>query len=48
MAEAVGLAVGIAALFSTCIEVFDVIVSARECSEEYEQLCALVSLVYLD
>jgi hypothetical protein len=44
MAEAVGLTLGVlgvAALFSTCVEAFDVVVSAKECSKEYEELSAL-------
>lgn len=48
MAEIAGLvlgAAGITALFGTCIEFFDIVVTAREFSEDYEQLCALVSVV---
>jgi hypothetical protein len=47
MAEAAGLAlgvIGVTALFSTCVEAFDIVVSARECSKEYEELSALVIL----
>lgn len=47
MAEAAGLAlgaIGITALFSTCIEAFDIVVTARECSREYEELSSLVGL----
>jgi hypothetical protein len=47
MAEAAGLALGVlgvAALFLTCIEAFDIVLSAKECSEEYKQLSALVIL----
>ncbi|EXJ66436.1 uncharacterized protein A1O5_10588 [Cladophialophora psammophila CBS 110553] len=42
-----GLAFGaasLAALFTTCIEFFDVVVAGKHFSEEYEQLCALFSL----
>ena len=37
-------AVSVAALFTTCIECFDVVVAGKKFSEDYEQLCALVSL----
>lgn len=46
MAEIAGLALGaagITALFGTCIKCFDIVVDAREFSEDYEQLCTLVS-----
>lgn len=42
MAEAVGLALGVAALYSACVDIFDVVVSARDFSREYEELSALV------
>lgn len=45
MVEAAGLALsvlGVAALFSTHVEALDLIVSARECSREYEELSSLV------
>lgn len=48
--EVAGLAigvVGVAALFSTCIESFDIVVTGKNFSEDYEQLCALVSVVLL-
>jgi hypothetical protein len=51
MAEAAGLALGVlgvAALFSTCIEAFDIVVSAKECSKEYEELSSLVTLPHCD
>lgn len=32
-------AVGVAALFSICIKCFDIVVSARDFSDEYELLC---------
>lgn len=35
-------AVGVAALFTTCIECFDIVVAGKDFSEDYEQLCALV------
>jgi hypothetical protein len=41
-----GLALGaisVAALFTTCIECFDIIVAGKNFSEDYEQLCTLVS-----
>lgn len=44
MAEAVGLALGVAALYSACVDVFDVVVSARDCSREHEELSALLGL----
>ena len=49
MAEAAGLAlgvIGVTALFSTCVEAFDIVVSARECSQEYEELSALVRFLH--
>jgi hypothetical protein len=45
MAEAAGLVLGVlgvAGLFSTCIECFDIVVAGKNFSEDYEQLCALV------
>jgi hypothetical protein len=51
MAEAVGLVLsvlGIAGLFSTCIECFDIVVAGKDFSEDYEQLCALVSQKVVD
>jgi hypothetical protein len=36
-------AVSVAALFTTCIECFDIIVAGKNFSEDYEQLCTLVS-----
>lgn len=47
MAEIAGLvfgAVGIAGLFSSCFECFDIVVAGKEFSEEYEQLFTLVDL----
>jgi hypothetical protein len=35
-------AISIAALFTTCIECFDIVVAGKNFSEDYEQLCALV------
>jgi hypothetical protein len=35
-------AVSVTALFTTCIECFDIIVAGKNFSEDYEQLCALV------
>jgi hypothetical protein len=35
-------AVSVAALFTTCIECFDIVVAGKNFSEDYEQLCALV------
>lgn len=46
MAEAAGLVlgvVGVSSLFSACIGAFDVVVAGKNFSENYEQLCALVS-----
>ncbi|KAH8798110.1 prion-inhibition and propagation-domain-containing protein [Hyaloscypha sp. PMI_1271] len=37
-------AISVAALFTTCIECFDIIVAGKNFSEDYEQLCALFSL----
>jgi hypothetical protein len=37
-------AVSVAALFTTCIECFDIVVAGKNFSDDYEQLCALVSL----
>lgn len=45
--EAAGLAigvVGIASLFTTCIEAFDIVVRAREFGREFDLLCTQVSL----
>jgi Prion-inhibition and propagation len=36
-------AVSVAALFTTCIECFDIVVAGKNFSEDYEQLFALVS-----
>jgi len=36
-------AISIAALFTTCIECFDIVVAGKNFSEDYEQLCALVN-----
>ncbi|KAH6688812.1 prion-inhibition and propagation-domain-containing protein [Leptodontidium sp. MPI-SDFR-AT-0119] len=47
MAEIAGLilgAIGISGLFSACIESFDIVVSGKHFSDDYEQLCALFSL----
>jgi len=35
-------AVSVAALFTTCIQCFDIVVAGKNLSEDYEQLCALV------
>jgi hypothetical protein len=35
-------AISVAALFTTCIECFDIVVAGKNFSEDYEQLCALV------
>ena len=35
-------AISVAALFTTCIECFDIIVAGKNFSDDYEQLCALV------
>ena len=46
MAEIAGLvlgSLGIAGLFKACVENFDIIIRARECSEELELLCTVVS-----
>jgi hypothetical protein len=45
MAEAAGLALGvmgIASLFTTCVECFDIVVRARDFSEEFDLLCTQV------
>lgn len=50
MAEIAGLAlgvVGIAGLFKSCIENFNIVVRAREFSEEFELLCTQVSTLML-
>jgi hypothetical protein len=42
-----GLALGaasVAALFTTCIQCFDIVIAGKNFSEDYEQLFALVSL----
>ncbi|KAH9904294.1 prion-inhibition and propagation-domain-containing protein [Xylariomycetidae sp. FL2044] len=47
MAEVAGLALGVlgvASLFTSCIENFDIIVRAREFSEQFELQCTLLSL----
>ena len=36
-------AVSVAALFTTCIECFDIVVAGKNFSEDYEQLFTLVS-----
>lgn len=36
-------AISVAALFTTCVECFDIVVAGKNFSEDYEQLCALVS-----
>jgi hypothetical protein len=36
-------AISVAVLFTTCIECFDIVVAGKIFSEDYEQLCALVS-----
>lgn len=49
MAEIAGLilgTIGISGLFSACIESFDIVVSGKHFSDDYEQLCALVSLSF--
>jgi hypothetical protein len=38
-------AVSVAALFTTCIDCFDIVVAGKNFSEDYEQLCALVSWI---
>lgn len=45
MAEAAGLALGVlgvAGLFKSCIENFDIVVSAQNFSEEFDLLCTEV------
>jgi len=37
-------AISVAALFTTCIECFDIVVAARDFSEDYELLCAQVGV----
>lgn len=47
MAEAAGLALGalgIAGLFTTCIESFDIIVRAKDFGEDFDLLCTQVSI----
>jgi hypothetical protein len=39
--------VSVAALFTTCIQCFDIIVAGKNFSEDYEQLCTLVSALNL-
>lgn len=41
------MALGVAALFSTCVEAFDIVVSAKECTQEYEELSALLGIQQL-
>ena len=36
-------AVSVAALFTTCIQCFDIVIAGKNFSEDYEQLCTLVS-----
>ncbi|KAH9223333.1 prion-inhibition and propagation, helo domain-containing protein, partial [Leptodontidium sp. 2 PMI_412] len=36
--------IGVSGLYSACIEGFDIVVSGRHFSDDYEQLCALFSL----
>jgi hypothetical protein len=48
MAEVAGLtlgAVGITALFSTCIECLDIVVSVKDFSYEFEIQCAKASVI---
>ena len=40
-------AVSVAALFTTCIECFDIVVAGKNFSEDFEQLCALVCFTFL-
>jgi len=40
-------AISVAALFTTCIECFDIVVTGKNFSEDYEQLCALVNIFSL-
>lgn len=45
--EVAGIAIGvlgIAGLFTACIENFNIVVRAREFSEEFEHLCTLLAL----
>ncbi|KFZ17767.1 hypothetical protein V502_04416 [Pseudogymnoascus sp. VKM F-4520 (FW-2644)] len=44
MTEVAGLALGVLALFSTCVEAFNIVVSTKECSQDYEELSALLGL----
>ncbi|KAF7943347.1 hypothetical protein EAE96_011274 [Botrytis aclada] len=37
-------AISVAALFTTCIECFDIVIAGKNFSEDFEQLCALFSL----
>lgn len=37
-------AVSVAALFTTCVDCFNIVVSAREISRDYELLCTELSL----
>lgn len=40
--------IGVSGLFSACIESFDIVVSAKHFSDDYEQLCALISCLFSD
>ena len=40
-------AVSIAALFTTCIECFDIVVAAKDFGQDYELLCTQVRLYKL-
>ena len=49
MAEVAGLilgVIGVSGLFSACIESFDIVVSGKNFSDDFEQLCALVSCLF--
>ncbi|KAK1828761.1 hypothetical protein QBC39DRAFT_358263 [Podospora conica] len=45
--EAAGVALGVAALFSTCVQSFDIIVRSREFGNEFDLLCTQLSLLQI-
>lgn len=45
--EVAGVALGVAALFSTCVESFDIIVRSREFGNDFDLLCTQLSLVQI-
>ncbi|KAI1337577.1 prion-inhibition and propagation-domain-containing protein [Xylariaceae sp. FL0016] len=47
MAEAVGLVLGVAGLFSACVESFDIVARARDFSTDFELICTKLRLLQI-